>query len=143
MDSERDHIYGDSSRRRPDEPGPAGPFPQRDPAQLLPECDRLLQKAVSARLDAGEVPDASAIMDLVEEVRAQAGGACDRENPWSWMYVPPMDGGAGGCPGAPPTGVQESGSYVVNWGEHHFDGYGRSACWVRSAEGEWIGYLRE
>ena len=108
-----------------------------------PECDELLQEAVSARLEAGEVPDASAILDLVEEVRAQAGGACDRENPWSWMYVPPMDGGAGGCPGAPLTGLQESGSYVVNWGEHHFDGYGRSACWVRSPEGEWVGYLRE
>ena len=108
-----------------------------------PECDELLQEAVSARLEAGEVPDASAILDLVEEVRAQAGGACDRENPWSWMYVPPMDGGAGGCPGAPLTGLQESGSYVVNWGEHHFDGYGRSACWIRSAEGEWVGYLRE
>lgn len=109
----------------------------------FPACDLLLQQAVSARLDAGEVPDASAVMDLVEEVRAQAGGACDREKPWSWMYVPPMEGGAGGCPGAPLTGLQESGSYVVNWGEHHFDGYGKSACWIRSPEGEWVGYLRE
>ena len=108
-----------------------------------PECDRSLQEAVSARLEAGEVPDASAVMDLVGEVRTQAGGACDREDPWSWMFVPPMDDGAGGCPGAPLTGLQESGSYVVNWGEHHFDGYGRSACWIRSPEGEWVGYLRE
>jgi len=108
-----------------------------------PECDGLLQEAVSARLDAGEVPDASAVMDLVEEVRTQAGGGCDRENPWSWMYVAPMDGGAGGCPGAPLIGLQENGSYVLNWGEYHFDGYGSSACWIRSPEGEWVGYLRE
>ena len=109
-----------------------------------PDCDLLLQEAVSAQLDAGEVPDASRVMDLVEEVRTQAGGACDRENPWSWMFAStPMDGGAGGCPGTPLTGLQDNGSYVVNWGEHHFDGYGRSACWVRSPEGEWVGYLRE
>ena len=109
-----------------------------------PECNLLLQEAISARLDAGEVPDASAVMDLVEEVRAQAWGACDRENPWSWMFAPtPVDGGAGGCPGTPLTGMQDNGSYVLNWGEHHFDGYGRSACWIRSPEGEWVGYLKE
>ena len=109
----------------------------------FPACDLLLQQAVSARLEAGEVPDASAVMDLVEEVRTQAGGACDREKPWSWMYVPPMDGGAGGCPGSPLTGLQDNGDFVLNWGEHHFDGYGNSACWIRSPEGEWVGYLRE
>lgn len=109
----------------------------------FPECDELLQEEVSARLDAGEVLDASAVMELVEEVRPQAGGACDRENPRSWMYVPPVDGAAGGCPGTPLTGLQPDGSYVVNWGEHHFDGYGKSACWIRSPEGEWVGYLRE
>ena len=108
-----------------------------------PECDSLLQTVISARLEAGEAPDASAVMALVEEVRTQAGGACNREKPWSWMYVPPMDGGAGGCPGAPLTGLQDNGSYVVNWGEYHFDGYGKSACWIRSPEGEWVGYLRE
>ncbi len=108
-----------------------------------PECDSLLQTVISTQLDAGEVPDASAVMDLVEEVRTQAGGGCDREKPWSWMYVStPMDGGAGGCPGTPLTGSQENGSYVLNWGEHHFDGYGNSACWIRSSEGDWVGYLR-
>lgn len=108
-----------------------------------PECDSLLQTVISTQLDAGEVPDASAVMDLVEEVRMQAGGGCDRDSPWSWMYVStPMDGGSGGCPGTPLTGLQESGSYVLNWGEHHFDGYGNSACWIRSSEGDWVGYLR-
>ncbi|MYC37765.1 MAG: hypothetical protein F4X66_12775 [Chloroflexi bacterium] len=109
-----------------------------------PECDRLLQEAVSARLDAGEVPDASEVMGLMEEVRTQAGGACGQGDSREWMYVStPMDGGAGGCPGDPLTGLQPDGSYVVNWGEHHFDGYGNSACWIRSPEGEWVGYLRE
>lgn len=109
-----------------------------------PECDELLQEAVSARQEAGEVPDASAILDLVEEVRAQAGGACDRENPWSWISVStPVDSGTGGCPGSPLTGLQDNGDFVLNWSEHHFDGYGKSACWIRSAEGEWVGYLRE
>ena len=46
-----------------------------------------------------------------------------------------------GCPGTPLTGMQDNGDFVLNWGEYHFDGYGKSACWVRSAEGEWVGYL--
>ena len=109
-----------------------------------PECDLLLQEAVSARLDAGEVPDASAVMGLMEEVRTQAGGACGQGDSREWMYVStPMDGAAGACPETPLTGLQDNGDFVLNWGEYHFDGYGRSACWIRSPDGEWVGYLRE
>ena len=92
----------------------------------------------------GRGAGASAVMDLVEGVRTQAGGACNRENPWSWMYVPgQVDGGVGGCSGTRLTGLQDNGDFVLNWGEYHFDEYGKSACWVRSPEGEWVGYLKE
>ena len=48
-----------------------------------------------------------------------------------------------GCPGTPLTGMQDNGDFVLNWGEYHFDGYGKSACWIRSPEGECVGYLKE
>ena len=107
-----------------------------------PECDSLLQAVISTQLDSGLELDASGILGLVEEVRVSADGVCDRESHRSWNPAP-VDGGVGGCPGTPLPGVQDNGDFVLNWGEHHFDGYGNSACWVRSSEGEWVGYLKE
>ena len=106
-----------------------------------PECDRLLQTVISTRLESGLELDASGILGLVEEVRVSADGVCDRESHRSWNPAP-VDGGVGGCPGDPLPGVQDNGDFVLNWGEHHFDGYGNSACWVRSPEGDWVGYLK-
>ena len=107
-----------------------------------PECDSLLQTVISAQLDSGLDLDASGVDDAVDQARLLAEGACDLEGSRSWLPAPVGDG-VFGCPGTPVTGLQPDGSYVVNWGEHHFDGYGRSACWIRSPEGEWVGYLRE
>lgn len=107
-----------------------------------PECDSLLQTVISTQLDSGLVLDASGVDDAVDQVRILADGACERNHPFGWIPAP-VDGEVPGCPGLPATGLQPDGSYVVNWGEHHFDGYGKSACWIRSPEGEWVGYLKE
>ena len=108
-----------------------------------PECDELLQEAVSARLEAGEVPDASCGYGPRGGGQG-AGRGCLRPGESLVVDVCAADGRRGGrMPRSSSHRVAGDGSYVVNWGEHHFDGYGRSACWIRSPEGEWVGYLRE
>ena len=37
--------------------------------------------------------------------------------------------------------MRSDGSFVLNWGDRHYDLYGASACWLRSPEGEWGAYL--
>ena len=106
-----------------------------------PECDRLLQTVMSTQLESGLVLDASAVDDAVDQARLLADGACDQSGILAWNPAP-VDSQVGGCPGTPLTGLQDDGSYVVNWGKSHYDGYGVSACWILSADGEWVGYLK-
>ena len=111
----------------------------------FPECDSLLQSALSKGLDAGETYDGTGVGDVVDVVRGLAGGACDSVvGPWGGWLPGPVDGPAQGCPVMAPTGVQGDRTFVLHWPEEdHFDGYGASACWVRSPEGEWGSYLRK
>ena len=110
----------------------------------FPECDSLLRSVLSKGLDGGEVYDATSVADVVDMSRALAEGACDSVvGPWDGWQPAPVDGPAQGCPVMAPTGVQGDGTFVLHWPEEdHFDVYGASACWVRSAEGEWGSYLR-
>lgn len=109
----------------------------------FPECDHLLQTVISAQLDSGILLDSPGVGDAVDEARLLAEGVCDEEILVNRGWIPaPVEGPVGGCPGGPATGIQSNGSFVVNWGENHYDGYGASACWVRSPDGEWGGYLR-
>ena len=109
----------------------------------FPECDRLLQTVLSTRLDSGDSLDSAAADDGVDQARLLAEGVCDEVllTVDGWTPVP-VEGPADGCPGTPVTGIRADGSFVLNWGERHYDCYGASACWVRSPEGEWGGYLR-
>ena len=115
----------------------------RAPASF-PECDSLFQSVLSKGLDSGEVYDSSGVGDAVDMSRALADGVCDSEiGPYLGWQPSPVDGPAQGCPVMAPTGLQGDGTFVLHWPEEdHYDVYGHSACWVRSAEGEWGSYLR-
>ena len=121
----------------------SGPIVVVAPASF-PECDSLFQSVLSKGLDSGEVYDSSEVGDAVDMSRALADGVCDLKiGPYRGWQPSPVDGPAKGCPVMAPTGVQEDGSFVLHWPEEdHYDVYGHSACWVRSAEGEWGSYLR-
>ena len=116
-----------------------GPIVVRAPASF-PECDSLFQSVLSKGLDSG----VKGVGDAVDMSRALADGVCDSEiGPWRGWRPSPVDGPARGCPVMAPTGLQGDGTFVLHWPEEdHYDVYGHSACWVRSAEGEWGSYLR-
>ena len=119
--------------------------------QTFPECDVLLQDALSRRAVSGEAVDVAVVLEAVEEVREQGGPGCAEDiYPWGGWAPSPVDGPSGGCPGSPSTGTEPDGALIVNWSERHRDvlsrdyrdSYGWSACWVRTLEGEWGAYLR-
>ena len=120
----------------------SGPILMGAPASF-PECDSLFQSVLSKGLDSGEVYDSSRVGDAVDMSRALADGVCDLKiGPFRGWQPSPSDSHSSGCPARSHTGSQPDGSFVLNWAEEHYDGYGYSACWVRSAEGEWGSYLR-
>ena len=107
-----------------------------------PECDVHLQGLLSEELDAGAVPDAVSMAALIAKVRSEAGGACAAERGDAMLWQPlPLDGASLACPVGSQPGLQPNGSFVLNWGDKHYDLYGHSACWLRSPEGEWGAYL--
>ena len=117
----------------------------------FPECDALLQDALSRRVDSGEAVDVAGVLSAVEEVRGQGGPGCAEDMyPWGGWVPSPVDGPSGGCPGSPAAGLQPDGAFIVNWSEWHRDvvsrdyrdSYGWSSCWVREPDGEWGAYLR-
>ena len=120
----------------------SGPIRVTAPASF-PECDSLFQSVLSKGLDSGEVYDSLGVGDAVDMSRALADGVCDLEvGPFRGWRPSPSDSHSSGCPARSHTGSQPDGSFVLNWAEEHYDGYGYSACWVRSVEGEWGSYLR-
>ena len=108
----------------------------------FPECDSLLQAALEKELESGSNPDRVGVGDLVDRVRVMADGACDAEiagfRGWSPM---PAEGPLAGCPVSAPTGGQADGAYILHWPAGHYDGYGHSACWVMSPEGDWGAHM--
>ena len=107
-----------------------------------PECDAMLQDLLTEELDAGAVPDAASMAALIARVRSEAGGACAAVRGESMLWQPlPLDGSSLACPVGASPGLQPNGSFVLNWGDRHYDLYGHSACWLRSPEGEWGAYL--
>ena len=78
----------------------------------------------------------SAVWPGVPAIRSLApgvGGCLDR------LTVPPRVARLWPRPGCRGTGP----SCCTGRRRDHFDGYGASACWVRSPEGEWGSYLRK
>ena len=117
----------------------------------FPDCDVLLQDALSRRVDSGEAVDVAGVLEAVEEAREQGGPGCAEDiYPWGGWVPSPVDGPSGGCPGSPSTGLQPDEALIVNWSERHRDAlsrdyrdsYGWSSCWVREPDGEWGAYLR-
>ena len=107
-----------------------------------PGCDARLQDLLSAELDAGAVPDAVSMAGLIAKVRSEAGGACAAVRGESMLWQPlPLNGSSLACPVGSEPGLQPDGSFVLNWGDRHYDLYGHSACWRRSPEGDWGAYL--
>ena len=107
-----------------------------------PGCDAMLQDLLSEELDAGAVPDSASIAGLIAKVRSEEGGACAAVRGESMLWQPlPLDGSSLACPVGASPGLQPNGSFVLNWGDRHYDLYGHSACWLRSPEGEWGAYL--
>ena len=107
-----------------------------------PECDALLQGLLSAELDVGADVDSAAVAALVARVRAEENEACGTLGPDITLWQPlPLDGASPACPVGSQPGLQSDGSFVLNWGDKHYDLYGHSACWLRSPEGEWGAYL--
>ena len=107
-----------------------------------PECDARLQDLLSVELDAGAAVDSAAVAALVARVRAEEKEACAPLGPDLTLWQPlPLDGPSSACPVGASPGLQPDGSYVLNWGEGHYDLYRHSDCWLRSPEGEWGAYL--
>ena len=70
--------------------------------QTFPECDVLLQDALSRRVDSGEAVDVAGVLEAVEEAREQGGPGCAEDiYPWGGWVPSPVDGPSGGCTGSP------------------------------------------
>ena len=86
--------------------------------------------------------DSAAVAALVAKVRSEESGSL-RDTGARFHALAAATAGRPipGLPSRVPAGATADGSFVLNWGDKHYDLYGHSACWLRSPEGEWGAYL--